>query len=113
MKDRIPLRRLNYYRFCHAKSRTRHWLTIPTESAWPASLCPVLPIGAEILPGEITAQGFAVAQQLTRRRRALTVIMQGEMVPGVEDGSVARCGTSPRRRGRGVVHTTRAVPDYS
>ena len=41
----------------------------PCES--PSSLCPVLPIGAENLPGEITAQGSAVAQQPTRRRRAL------------------------------------------
>jgi hypothetical protein len=37
----------------------------------PASLCPVLPIGAENLPGKITAQGPAVAEQPTRRRRAL------------------------------------------
>jgi hypothetical protein len=37
----------------------------------PASLCPVLPIGAENLPGKITAQGSAVAEQRTRRRRAL------------------------------------------
>ena len=37
----------------------------------PTSLCPVLPIGAENLPGKITAQGSAVAQQPTRRRRAL------------------------------------------
>ena len=35
------------------------------------SLCPVLPIGAENLPGKVTAQGSAVAQQPTRRRRAL------------------------------------------
>src|SRR5580700_10283162 len=34
-------------------------------------LCPVLPIGAENLLGKITAQGSAVAQQPTRRRRAL------------------------------------------
>jgi len=35
------------------------------------SLCPVLPIGAENLPGKVAAQGSAVAQQPTRRRRAL------------------------------------------
>jgi hypothetical protein len=42
-----------------------------TGSNSPASLCPVLPIGAENSPGKITAQGSAVAQQPTRRRRAL------------------------------------------
>ena len=36
-----------------------------------ASVFPVLPIGAESLPGEITAQGSAVAEQPRRRRRAL------------------------------------------
>ena len=35
------------------------------------SLCPVLPIGAENLPGKVAAQGSAVAEQPTRRRRAL------------------------------------------
>ena|SRR5262252_4469580 len=36
---------------------------------------PVLPIGAEHLPGKITAQGSAVAQQPTRRVSATGVIM--------------------------------------
>jgi hypothetical protein len=46
---------------------------MPNDSTYmeSTSLQPVLPIGAENLPGKSTAQGSAVAEQPTRRRRAL------------------------------------------
>jgi hypothetical protein len=85
----------------------------PGSAANPPSLCPVLPIGAEVLPGRITAQGSAVAEQPTCRRRALDCDLGrredarhgGRAIPGFR---MARCwvlrdGGSPlawRQRGR-------------
>ena len=53
-----------------------------------ASVSPVHPIGAEVLPGKITLKGGAVfAPSQTRPEGApLTVILRGKRMPGTEDG---------------------------
>jgi hypothetical protein len=52
-------------------------------------LCSVLPIGAEVLPRKVSAQGLALAPiaLATRPEGApLTVTLRGERMPGTEDG---------------------------
>jgi len=58
-----------------------------------------------VLPGKVTAQGSAVAEQPTRPQGApLTVILSGKKMPGTEDGP------GPALQARGIEPALRRGP---